>query len=113
MENVDLESENWSEVCFDDVASGNEAVRRMVKEIETVAPTDSIIRISGENGARRDALYRAVMALSRSIAGCTDLRSLLAGAAESLRQIISFDHVALILHDSNGNAMQGHILNEP
>ena len=53
------------------------------------------------------------MALSRSIAGCTDLRSLLAGAAESLRQIVSFDHVALILHDSNGNAMQGHILNEP
>ena len=86
-------------------------MRRAVNEIETVSPADSIIRISGENGTRRDALYRAVMALSRSIAGCTDLRSLLAGAAESLRQIVSFDHVALILHDSNG--MQGHILNEP
>ena len=113
MENVDLESENRSELHFDDVAGGSEAVRRVVKEIETVAPTDSIIRISGENGTRRDALYRAVMALSRSIAGCTDLRSLLAGAAESLRQIVSFDHVALILHDSNSNTMQGHILNEP
>jgi formate hydrogenlyase transcriptional activator len=53
------------------------------------------------------------VALSRSIAGCTDLRSLLAGTAESLRQIVSFDHVALVLHDSNGNAMQAHILNEP
>ena len=58
-------------------------------------------------------IARAVMSLSRSIAGCTDLRSLLAGAAESLRQFVSFDHVALILHDSNGNAMQGHILTEP
>ena len=113
MENVDLESENRSELHFDDVAGGSEAVRRALEEVETVAPADSIIRISGENGTRRDALYRAVMALSRSIAGCTDLRSLLAGAAESLRQIVSFDHVALILHDSNGNAMQGHILNEP
>jgi formate hydrogenlyase transcriptional activator len=96
---------------FDGIAGESEAVRRAVNEIETVSPADSIIRISGENGTRRDALYRAVMALSRSIAGCTDLRSLLAGAAESLRQIVSFDHVALILHDSNG--MQGHILNEP
>src|ERR1022692_197500 len=113
MENVNLESENRSELHFDGIAGGSEAVRRVVNEIKTVAPTDSIIRISGENGNRRDALYRAVMALSRSIAGCTDLRSLLAGAAESLRQIVSFDHVALILHDSNSDTMQGYILNEP
>src|SRR5271166_4116681 len=113
MENVDLESENRSELHFDGIAGESEAVRRAVDKIATVAPADSIIRMSGENGHRRDALYRAVMALSRSIAGCTDLRSLLAGAAESLRQIVAFDHVALILHDSNSNAMQGHILNEP
>ncbi|MCU1238817.1 MAG: Sigma-54 dependent transcriptional regulator (Modular protein) [Candidatus Solibacter sp.] len=113
MENVNLESENRSELHFEDVTGGSAAVGRVVNDIETFAPPDSIIRISGENGTRRDALYRAVMALSRAIAGCTDLRSLLAGAAESLRQIVSFDHVALILHDSNGNAMQGHILNEP
>jgi len=113
MEIVNPKSENRSELRFDDVPSGSQAVRRALQEIETVAPTDSIIRISGENGTRQDALYRAVMALSRSIAGCTDLRSLLAGAAEALRQIVSFDHIALILHDSNGNVMQGQILNEP
>src|SRR5512132_3308332 len=112
MDNVDRQSENRSDHYFGDVAS--ETVRRVVvKEIETVAPADFTILISGENGARRDALHRAVMTLSRLIAGRTDLRSLLAGAAESLRQIVSFDHVALILHDSDGNAMQGHILNEP
>jgi formate hydrogenlyase transcriptional activator len=113
MENVNLESENRSELRFDDVPGGSGAVRRAVAEIETAALTDSIIRISGENGSRRDALYGAVMALSRAIAGRTDLRSLLAGAAESLRQIVSFDHVGLILHDSNSNTMHGHILNEP
>jgi formate hydrogenlyase transcriptional activator len=113
MENVDLHSESRSELHFDDVPGGSGAVRRAVAEIETAALTDSIIRISGENGSRRDALYGAVMALSRAIAGRTDLRSLLAGAAESLRQIVSFDHVGLILHDSNSNTMHGHILNEP
>jgi len=113
MENVDLDSENRSKLHFDDVASANQAVRRAVQETETVAPADPTILINRENGARKDALYRAVMALSRSIAGRTDLRSLLSGAADSLRQIVSFDHVALILHDSNRNAMEGHILNEP
>src|SRR5262249_54968171 len=28
-------------------------------------------------------------------------------------RIVSYDHVALILHDPNGNAMEGHILNRP
>jgi formate hydrogenlyase transcriptional activator len=58
-------------------------------------------------------IYRAVVALSRSIAGRTDLRSLLVGVAESLRPIVTFDHLGLILHDPISNAMQGHILNEP
>jgi formate hydrogenlyase transcriptional activator len=83
-----------------------------MREVETVAPKDFTVLI-GENGTRKEALYQAVMALSRSIAGRTDLRSLLSGVAESLRGIVSFDHVGLILHDRNGNAMQGYIVNEP
>ena len=58
-------------------------------------------------------IYEAVVALSRSLAGRTDLRSLLAGVAESLRRIVGFDHIALILYDPNGHAMQGYILAEP
>ena len=57
-------------------------------------------------------IYRAVVELSRSIAGRTDLRSLLSGVAESLRPIVRFDHLGLILHDPVANAMQGYILNE-
>lgn len=113
MESVDLESRNRSEPGFADIAGGSGAVLHVMKEIETRAPADSSIRISGENGARRDALDRSVMALSRSIAGCTDLRSLLASVAESLGGIVTFDHLGLILHDSEADAMQGYILNEP
>src|SRR5579871_2959364 len=113
MENVDLESENRNEFHLADSAVGSAALKRVVDHVETVTPADSIIRISGENGGRREALYQAVMALSRSIAGRTDLRSLLAGAAESVRQIVRFDHVGLVLHDSTSNAMHGYILNEP
>jgi len=67
----------------------------------------------GVMAASSSDIYEAVLALSRSIAGGTDLRSLLSGVAESLRRIVSFDHVGLILHDPGGNAMEGHILNEP
>jgi formate hydrogenlyase transcriptional activator len=112
MTNGDLESYSQREVHFDDIAGGSAAVR-ITNGVETAAPVDSTVLLRGENSARRDALYEAVIALSRSIAGRTDLRDLLSGAAESLRPIVSFDHLGLILHDANGNAMQGYILNEP
>jgi len=67
----------------------------------------------GAVGAYSTEIYEAVVALSRSIAGRTDLRSLLEGVAESLSRIVSFDHVGVILHDPNGNVMRGHILNAP
>jgi len=67
----------------------------------------------GAVAASSTEIYRAVVELSRSIAGRTDLRSLLFGVAESLRPIVRFDHLGLILHDPIGNAMQGYILNEP
>ena len=64
-------------------------------------------------GAPSPDIYEAVVALSRSIAGRTDLPSLLSGVGESVRRIVRFDHVGLMLHDPNGNLMQGHILNAP
>jgi hypothetical protein len=64
-------------------------------------------------GATSTEIYEAVLALSRSIAGRTDLRSLLEGVAESLRRIVTFDHLGLILYDPIGDSMQGHILNAP
>ncbi len=60
-------------------------------------------------------IYEAVVALSRSIAGRTDLRSLLSGVpvGESLRRIVRFNHIGMSLHDPNGNVMQKHILEAP
>jgi formate hydrogenlyase transcriptional activator len=59
------------------------------------------------------ALYEAVVALSNCLVGRTDLRSLLVGVADSLRRVVSFDHMGMILHDPSADAMQGYILNEP
>src|SRR3974390_292275 len=67
----------------------------------------------GRMGASSTEIYEAVVALSRSLAGHSDLESLLSGVGKSLRRIIGFDYIGLILHDPNGNAMQGYILTEP
>jgi formate hydrogenlyase transcriptional activator len=58
-------------------------------------------------------IYEAVVALSRSIAGRTDLKSLLSGVAESLGRIVKFDYLGLILKDEGGDGMQAHIFNRP
>jgi formate hydrogenlyase transcriptional activator len=113
VENVDLESEIRSSVPFDNIASSSQPVLRGMNAVETVTRIDSRAMILGENGTRKEGIYKAVIALSRSIAGRTDLRGLVSGVAESLRPIARFDHVGLILHDPNGHAMQGYIRNEP
>jgi formate hydrogenlyase transcriptional activator len=58
-------------------------------------------------------LYEAVVALSRSIAGHSDLESLLSGVADSLRRIVGFDYVGMTLHERVGNRMRSHFLREP
>src|ERR1700690_3079153 len=67
----------------------------------------------GDVGASYSDIHEAVLGLSRSIAGKTDLDALLSGVAESLRRVVSFDHLGLVLHDPNENTMQGHILSAP
>jgi formate hydrogenlyase transcriptional activator len=64
-------------------------------------------------GATSSQMYEAVLALSKLIAGRTDITALLSGVADSLRRIVNFDHLGLILHDSETGSMRGHILNEP
>ena len=66
--------------------------------------------MTGPVGASSTDIYEAVVALSRSIAGRTDLRSLLSGVAESIRRIVRFNHIGMSLYDPDGNVMQKHIL---
>src|SRR5580692_7490923 len=67
----------------------------------------------GTMAASANEIYEAVLSLSRSIAGHTDLEALLSGVGESLRRIVHFDHLGLVLHDPESGSMHGHILNEP
>jgi len=61
----------------------------------------------GTMAASANEIYEAVLSLSRSIAGRTDLEALLAGVSESLRRIVSFDHLGLILHDPTAAQCRG------
>jgi formate hydrogenlyase transcriptional activator len=63
-ENVYLESEIRSELHFDEIVGNSEALLRVLKEIETVAPTDSTVLIYGETGTGKELIARALHDLS-------------------------------------------------
>jgi formate hydrogenlyase transcriptional activator len=59
-ENVYLESEIRSELGFEDIVGNSQALRRVLKEVETVAPTASTVLIYGETGTGKELIARAV-----------------------------------------------------
>lgn len=59
-ENVYLEAEIRTELHFDDIVGNSVALRRVLAEIETVAPTDSTVLIYGETGTGKELIARAV-----------------------------------------------------
>jgi formate hydrogenlyase transcriptional activator len=63
-ENVYLESEIRSELHFEDIVGNSEPLRRVLREIETVAPTDSTVLIYGETGTGKELIARALHNLS-------------------------------------------------
>jgi len=63
-ENVYLESEIRGELHFDNIVGASEALRRVMREVETVAPTDSTVLIYGETGTGKELIARAVHNLS-------------------------------------------------
>jgi formate hydrogenlyase transcriptional activator len=63
-EKVYLESEIRSELGFEDIVGKSEALRRVLSEIETVAPADSTVLIYGETGTGKELIARAVHNLS-------------------------------------------------
>ena len=68
-ENVYLESEIRSELHFEDIVGNSEALRRVLAEIETVAPTDSTVLIYGDTGTGKELIARAVHNLSSRKSG--------------------------------------------
>jgi formate hydrogenlyase transcriptional activator len=63
-EKLYLEDELRTESDFNDIIGTSRALRRVLKQIETVAPTDSTVLILGETGTGKERLARAVHELS-------------------------------------------------
>jgi formate hydrogenlyase transcriptional activator len=59
-----LEEEISLERRFEDVVGESKGLRRVLQEIETVAPTDATVLIQGETGTGKELLARAIHRLS-------------------------------------------------
>jgi formate hydrogenlyase transcriptional activator len=64
LEKLYLEDELRSELKFEEIVGRSEALRRVLEQIETVAPTDSTVLIYGETGSGKELIARAVHNLS-------------------------------------------------
>ncbi|HUP03754.1 MAG TPA: sigma 54-interacting transcriptional regulator [Bryobacteraceae bacterium] len=63
-EKVYLEDEIRSELNFEEIIGTSEGLRRVLREVETVAPTDSTVLIHGETGTGKELIARALHNLS-------------------------------------------------
>src|SRR5215470_988026 len=63
-ENVYLENEIRSELNFEEIVGNSEGLRRVLKRVQTVAPTDSTVIIYGETGTGKELIARALHNLS-------------------------------------------------
>jgi len=59
-----LEDELRSEMNFDEIVGESPALRSVLKQVETVAPTDSTVIIQGETGTGKELIARAIHNLS-------------------------------------------------
>ena len=64
-EKLYLEDEIRSDHQFDEIIGRSRALSRVLREIETVAPTDSTVLILGETGSGKELVARAIHQLSR------------------------------------------------
>jgi formate hydrogenlyase transcriptional activator len=63
-EKLYLEDEIRSEMNFDEVIGESPLLRAVLKQVETVAPTDSAVLIQGETGTGKELIARAIHNLS-------------------------------------------------
>jgi formate hydrogenlyase transcriptional activator len=63
-EKLYLEDELRSEMNFEEIVGKSAALRRVLQQVETVAPTDSTVLIYGETGTGKELIARAIHQLS-------------------------------------------------
>jgi len=59
-----LQDEIRTELKFEDIVGNSDALRRVLAQLETVAPTDSTVLIYGETGTGKELIARAIHNLS-------------------------------------------------
>ena len=69
LEKLYLEDELRTELKFEEIVGRSDALRRVLEQLETVAPTDSTVMIYGETGSGKELIARAVHNLSARKAG--------------------------------------------
>jgi formate hydrogenlyase transcriptional activator len=63
-EKLYLEDEIRTELSFEEIIGNSDALRRLLVQVETVAPTDSTVLIHGETGTGKELIARALHKLS-------------------------------------------------
>jgi formate hydrogenlyase transcriptional activator len=63
-EKLYLQDEIRSEHLFDEIVGRSTALRRLLREIRTVAPTDSTVLVTGETGSGKELVARAIHQIS-------------------------------------------------
>jgi formate hydrogenlyase transcriptional activator len=63
-EKLYLEDEIRTELNFEEIIGNSDAIRRVLAQVETVAPTDSTVLIYGETGTGKELIARAIHNLS-------------------------------------------------
>jgi formate hydrogenlyase transcriptional activator len=63
-EKLYLEDEIRTEYDFEEIVGDSQALKRVLRDVETVAPTDSTVLIQGESGTGKELIARAIHNLS-------------------------------------------------
>src|SRR5271165_377354 len=63
-ENIDFEDEIFTEANFEEIVGRSAALRSLLRQVETVAPTGSTVLIYGETGTGKELIARALHNLS-------------------------------------------------
>ena len=90
-ENLQLKQELQGGFQFDDIISVSETYRRVLQQVEQVAPTDTTVLILGETGTGKELVARSVYCLSKR-AGRPLVKVNCAALPESLIESELFGH---------------------
>src|SRR5207249_11028958 len=90
-EKLYLEDEIRTEYNFEEIIGESAALKRILKQVETVAPTDSTALIQGETGTGKELIARAIHNVStRRERTCVNIQC--AALATALRERDLFGH---------------------